>query len=237
VKHVNMPVKSKAETDVAEISPISRSFRRRVKRITVEELRLLFDWSLSGTRIFHLQPGERFYIAAKVGVDAPEPLYPYRQGESRRVAKGDYRQWQEFPCRDQDKWTYPRGRFTTWLRTAEIEQALSRGHLIACYEALIFLRGHEDRRRWAQLRREVFKRHGHRCMRCGSVDSELQVDHVKPWRSFPDLRYDVNNLQVLCRTCHERKGEEDNSACESGRTDKQRASALCSRRHAAQRER
>lgn len=267
---------------MAKITPTWRSFRRRVTRIVVEELRCLFDWSLPGRRIYGLQPGDRFYIVAKVDIETPEPLYPCRPSEHReyyktvyhlkqdyvdaialKILKSDserkawrryqefliawhkgktsktweeylnakergivrrvnnhlakhsrrgdwesvkHKAFQEFPCQDKCMWTYPTGRFTTWLRTAEIKEALSRGHLIACHEALISVQGNEDRRQWAQLRREVFKRYGRRCMRCGSVTGEMHVDHIKPWRNFPNLRYDVNNLQVLCRTCHEWKG-------------------------------
>src|SRR5216683_2387363 len=185
----------KPESSMTEITPMWRSFRRRVSSVTVEELRRLFDWSLPGPRIYQLRPGE--------------PLYPCRPSERREISKGNYREWQEFPCRDQNKWTYQTGRFTTWLRTAEMKEALSHGHLIACHEALIFVRGNEDRRRWAKLRREVFKRDGRRCMRCGSVNGEMHVDHIKPWQNFPELRYDVGNLQVLCRACHEWKGAQD----------------------------
>lgn len=110
--------------------------------------------------------------------------------------------WQEFLCRDEIKWTYPTGRFTTWLRTKEIAHALTHGRLVKCHEALISVVYVEHKRLWQKLRNEVFRRYGHTCMRCGRTTGEMHVDHVKPWAKFPEQRYDSDNLQVLCRECH-----------------------------------
>jgi 5-methylcytosine-specific restriction endonuclease McrA len=30
----------------------------------------------------------------------------------------------------------------------------------------------------------------------------MHIDHVKLWSKYPELRYDAENLQVLCRECH-----------------------------------
>jgi 5-methylcytosine-specific restriction endonuclease McrA len=100
----------------------------------------------------------------------------------------------------------PQGRMTTRLQTPGVREALSKGQVIHCFQAWITVPGNYDRRTWQRLRREVFKRDGRRCKRCGT-GSNLQVDHIKPWRDFPELRYDADNLQVLCRTCHELKGK------------------------------
>jgi 5-methylcytosine-specific restriction endonuclease McrA len=190
---------------MAETVPAWRSFRRRISSLTVEELRPLYDWSLLGPRIYQLSQDKQFHIVAKVDVYTPEPLYPCRPSEVRWIQHK--LSSQEFPDRDESKWTYPTGRFTTWLRTAEIKEALARGHLLKCHEALISIRGNEDRRRWERLRQQVFKRYGRRCMRCGRTSGEMHVDHIKPWRDFPELRYDQDNMQVLCCSCHEWKGQ------------------------------
>ena len=42
---------------------------------------------------------------------------------------------------------------------------------------------------------------GHVCGRCGSKDN-LQADHIKGWRSHPELRYDINNGRIRCSECH-----------------------------------
>lgn len=174
-----------------EAAPNWRAIHRRIRSITIDDLRLLFDWSLPGQRIYGLSQGKRFYIVAKCDVETPEPLYPCRTSE----IQNDH---------DKTEWNYPTGRFTTWLRTSEIKAALDRGHLVKCYEVNITIPGGLDKRRWAQLRRKVFQHYGKRCMRCGAV-GEMHVDHIKPWRNYPELRYEFRNLQVLCHTCHKWK--------------------------------
>lgn len=39
------------------------------------------------------------------------------------------------------------------------------------------------------------------CIRCGKKDS-LQAHHVKSWKHYPELRYDINNGVALCPHCH-----------------------------------
>lgn len=42
------------------------------------------------------------------------------------------------------------------------------------------------------------------CVNCGSND-KLELDHIKPVFSNPELAYDYNNIQVLCKQCHNEK--------------------------------
>lgn len=53
------------------------------------------------------------------------------------------------------------------------------------------------------LRREVYRRDGHRCLACGSR-SPLSLDHIHPWSKGGSDTLD--NLQTLCRPCNSRKG-------------------------------
>ena len=39
------------------------------------------------------------------------------------------------------------------------------------------------------------------CVWCGSA-RDLHVDHIKPFSEFHELRFDVNNGRVLCKSCH-----------------------------------
>ncbi len=59
--------------------------------------------------------------------------------------------------------------------------------------------------RWKLLRAKVLKTYGRECMCCGSKQ-EIQVDHIKPKSIYPELAFDFNNLQVLCRKCNFDKG-------------------------------
>jgi len=38
-------------------------------------------------------------------------------------------------------------------------------------------------------------------MKCGSTEN-IEVDHIKPRSKFPELRWDFDNLQILCRKCN-----------------------------------
>ena len=58
--------------------------------------------------------------------------------------------------------------------------------------------------RWRVLRMAILERDGFKCRCCGT-GGRLEVDHVKPVRTHPDLSYDPANLQALCPACHTRK--------------------------------
>lgn len=60
--------------------------------------------------------------------------------------------------------------------------------------------------RWQQLRRKIIARDG-QCLACGS-DEKLQVDHIIPRHRGGDM-WDAENLQTLCKNCHERKSNND----------------------------
>mgnify|MGYP001558894057 CR=1 FL=1 len=53
---------------------------------------------------------------------------------------------------------------------------------------------------YAEWRKIVIER-DKKCVICGSYE-KLQVDHIKSFRSFPELRFDINNGRVLCFNCH-----------------------------------
>lgn len=62
---------------------------------------------------------------------------------------------------------------------------------------------------WRRIRLLALKRDGARCVGCGrgSVDGvTLEVDHIKPKSQYPNLMYDLANLQTLCYDCHRPKG-------------------------------
>ena len=65
-------------------------------------------------------------------------------------------------------------------------------------------------KRWKVLRWEVLRSNGFRCGGCGS-NRHLEVDHVVPLAKAPERAYDVENLQVLCKTCHGRKTRYENN--------------------------
>ena len=56
-------------------------------------------------------------------------------------------------------------------------------------------------KKWQALRAKVFNLYGRQCMECRSAES-LQIDHIKPKSRYPELAYNINNLQVLCKKCN-----------------------------------
>lgn len=59
---------------------------------------------------------------------------------------------------------------------------------------------------WAKTRRECIKAYGGKCFLCGGTG----IMHVHHWQytrtQRPDLKYDQNNLCLLCSKCHNHTG-------------------------------
>ncbi len=53
-------------------------------------------------------------------------------------------------------------------------------------------------------RESVFKRDNYACQQCGKRGGNLNADHIKPFRTFPNLRLKVENGRTLCADCHRR---------------------------------
>ena len=68
---------------------------------------------------------------------------------------------------------------------------------------------------WTTLRYSTLNRYGRRCMCCGANPNNkvtiIDVDHIKPRHTHPELALDPNNLQVLCHSCNKGKGAWDTS--------------------------
>lgn len=54
-----------------------------------------------------------------------------------------------------------------------------------------------------QWSKDVRGRDGHKCIGCGAK-GKLHAHHIKPWKEFPELRYDIENGVTLCPTCHQK---------------------------------
>lgn len=62
---------------------------------------------------------------------------------------------------------------------------------------------------WRKLRMEVIKAYGPTCMCCRSTEAQINVDHIKPRRKYPELALEFDNLQILCSACNHGKGNWD----------------------------
>jgi 5-methylcytosine-specific restriction endonuclease McrA len=61
------------------------------------------------------------------------------------------------------------------------------------------LRNSDQYKAW---RRAVFERDGFTCVLCGQHGGTLNADHIMPFATHPELRFDVANGRTLCRPCH-----------------------------------
>lgn len=55
--------------------------------------------------------------------------------------------------------------------------------------------------KYKQFRLSVLKRDGFKCLWCGET-GYLEVDHIKPFAYFPELRFVLSNARTLCPNCH-----------------------------------
>lgn len=67
---------------------------------------------------------------------------------------------------------------------------------------------------WRALRMQALKLHGAVCMCCGDNPKNgavMNVDHIKPRRTHPELALRLDNLQILCHACNHGKGNWDDT--------------------------
>lgn len=65
---------------------------------------------------------------------------------------------------------------------------------------------------WRKVRMEALLKYGPKCMCCGATPKTgavMNVDHIKPRRTHPELALDLDNLQILCGDCNHGKGNWD----------------------------
>lgn len=62
-----------------------------------------------------------------------------------------------------------------------------------------------EREKWNIIKKQALALYGAMCHRCGSIE-QINVDHIKPKSKYPQLRFDLSNLQILCWPCNKEKG-------------------------------
>jgi hypothetical protein len=58
------------------------------------------------------------------------------------------------------------------------------------------------RSRWRRIREFVIARDGGACRRCGLMEAEFHVHHLRPWAWAQPWRFIPENLVLLCKDCH-----------------------------------
>lgn len=59
--------------------------------------------------------------------------------------------------------------------------------------------GQDEYKQW---RKSVFERDNWTCRACGEKGLYLEAHHIKPWKLFPEVRFDLVNGLSLCLRCH-----------------------------------
>lgn len=54
----------------------------------------------------------------------------------------------------------------------------------------------------AQIASKVFERDDYTCQICFARGVLLHADHIKSWKDYPELRFEIPNCRTLCRPCH-----------------------------------
>ena len=71
------------------------------------------------------------------------------------------------------------------------------------------LRGNKYIKGSFRWRRLVVIKCNNTCQKCGIQEKKMFADHIKPYSLYPDLRFDVDNGQILCKECNKTKTSED----------------------------
>lgn len=76
------------------------------------------------------------------------------------------------------------------------------------------LNDNRDSNEYKQWRNKVYERDNYMCVQCGSK-LKLNAHHIKSWKNYPLLRYEISNGITLCEKCHikyhQKYGYEDNA--------------------------
>jgi hypothetical protein len=57
---------------------------------------------------------------------------------------------------------------------------------------------------YKQLRKQVFERGNYTCQVCITRGGSLEMDHIKEWSNYPELRFEQINCRTLCSDCHKK---------------------------------
>lgn len=61
---------------------------------------------------------------------------------------------------------------------------------------------------YKEWRQKVFVRDNFTCQICNQVGGTLNAHHIKTFKKYPKLRFDVNNGITLCESCHKKLHKE-----------------------------
>jgi hypothetical protein len=53
-----------------------------------------------------------------------------------------------------------------------------------------------------EMQAKIFFRDNYTCQICDEYGGKIQVDHIKKWSEYPELRFVESNCRTLCMACH-----------------------------------
>lgn len=60
------------------------------------------------------------------------------------------------------------------------------------------------RDQYRQFRKMIMSRDNYTCQLCDIRGGKLEMDHIKEWCNYPELRYEASNCRTLCKECHKK---------------------------------
>ena len=88
-------------------------------------------------------------------------------------------------------------------------ESFERGRRVYCSKLHADLWQTQICRSWSAVRYDILERDSYVCWICGIKDDVRDIDHILP-KSLGWDEWNPDNLQVLCRDCHELKTLQDN---------------------------
>jgi hypothetical protein len=61
---------------------------------------------------------------------------------------------------------------------------------------------YKEYRMYCDWQKSIFKRDYWTCQNCGKHGGLLHAHHIKNWKQYPKLRYNIENGITLCPICH-----------------------------------
>jgi len=126
--------------------------------------------------------------------------YEIKRGNNKFCSKQCYFKWQKGRPRSEE--------FKKKLRDAHLRKA----HLYTVDKINRFWRSSNKYKEW---RESVFERDNWTCQKCGARSKKdcyirIEAHHLKPFSTFPELRFKIDNGLTLCKKCHDKepKGKE-----------------------------
>lgn len=62
-----------------------------------------------------------------------------------------------------------------------------------------------ETKEYIEWRNAVYRKDKFTCQACKKHCKDIVAHHIKSWNNFPELRFNINNGLVLCRSCHKKE--------------------------------